>query len=78
MRKTTDELDRLYNQRAELLDEKYRICQEQTALYGGYVDADLPITKAIADVTAKIHALEDELRAHLGGSERNRHQEQWE
>jgi hypothetical protein len=63
MSKTTDEFNRLYDLRGDLLDKKYHDCQLAIIRDGYYVESDLPVTKEIADVTVKIHALEDEIRA---------------
>jgi len=63
MSRTTDELDRLYDLRGDLLDKKYNDCQLAIIRDGYYVESDLPVTQEIAAVTVKIHVLEDELRA---------------
>ena len=63
MSKTTDELNRLYDLRADLLEKKRTDCQLAIISDGYYVESDLPVTKEIAAVTTRIHALEDELEA---------------
>ena len=51
-------LDELYNQRGGLLDTEYAICQELIARQGFYIEADLPISKSIHDLTEQIEILE--------------------
>ena len=77
MRKTTDELDRLYNQRADLLGDKFDICQKLIQRDGWYYvdDPDFDeVNKQIAAVTARINSLEAQEQARPDTDEQDAQQ----